>query len=325
MRKLRHRAPKCLAQGRTEARPGLTQGSCLPPKCSHPLLLAAPARSACGFFHPHVDVDFSPAGTCGLRLTLGGRAPSVRGRSNPILLQPLSPGRDLCLIGLLCPAGKRWSAACAYLHPALSRPNLTAEAQTFVSRVLFEGTRAVGVEYIKNGQSHRVSSRQAGAVDTERKESVWVAVGLWYPGPWMKWRSGGGGGGAVRPATCKELTVAWGSFCLPLPLRAVTQFLPYRFRNCNVYSKTLKTISVSVLCISALRCRSAAGQDPPASTWRSGSLLLHLNRLLECLLAWIPCKRGSPVFKTVVARGGHRTSGIARPRCACRGLHRAAR
>ncbi|KAK1332290.1 hypothetical protein QTO34_006963 [Cnephaeus nilssonii] len=51
--------------------------------------------------------------------------------------------------------GQRWSAACAYLHPALSRPNLTAEARTFVSRVLFEGTRAVGVEYIKNGQSHR--------------------------------------------------------------------------------------------------------------------------------------------------------------------------
>ncbi|XP_073900061.1 choline dehydrogenase, mitochondrial [Castor canadensis] len=52
--------------------------------------------------------------------------------------------------------GKRWSTACAYLHPALSRPNLRAEAQTLVSRVLFEGTRAVGVEYLKNGQSHRV-------------------------------------------------------------------------------------------------------------------------------------------------------------------------
>ncbi|KAB0397640.1 hypothetical protein E2I00_011415, partial [Balaenoptera physalus] len=51
--------------------------------------------------------------------------------------------------------GKRWSTACAYLHPALRRPTLTAETQTFVSRVLFEGTRAVGVEYIKNGQSHR--------------------------------------------------------------------------------------------------------------------------------------------------------------------------
>ncbi|XP_045385931.1 choline dehydrogenase, mitochondrial [Lemur catta] len=51
--------------------------------------------------------------------------------------------------------GKRWSTACAYLHPALSRTNLRAEARTLVSRVLFEGTRAVGVEYVKNGQSHR--------------------------------------------------------------------------------------------------------------------------------------------------------------------------
>lgn len=52
--------------------------------------------------------------------------------------------------------GKRWSTACAYLHPALSRPNLRAEVQTLVRRVLFEGTRAVGVEYIKNGRSHKV-------------------------------------------------------------------------------------------------------------------------------------------------------------------------
>lgn len=51
--------------------------------------------------------------------------------------------------------GKRWSTASAYLHPALSRPNLRAEVQTLVSRVLFEGTRAVGVEYTKNGQSHK--------------------------------------------------------------------------------------------------------------------------------------------------------------------------
>lgn len=55
------------------------------------------------------------------------------------------------------PAGKRWSTASAYLRPALSRPNLRAEVQTLVSRVLFEGTRAVGVEYIKDGQSHKVS------------------------------------------------------------------------------------------------------------------------------------------------------------------------
>ncbi|MDE2351754.1 MAG: choline dehydrogenase [Alphaproteobacteria bacterium] len=45
--------------------------------------------------------------------------------------------------------GKRWSAASAYIRPALSRPNLTIESHALVSRVLFEGKRAVGVEYVQ--------------------------------------------------------------------------------------------------------------------------------------------------------------------------------
>ena len=73
---------------------------------------------------------------------------------------------------MLCPAGKRWSTACAYLHPALSRPNLTAETQTFVSRVLFEGTRAVGVEYLKNGESHRVRELPPGLSSSLGREGV---------------------------------------------------------------------------------------------------------------------------------------------------------
>lgn len=56
--------------------------------------------------------------------------------------------------------GQRWSAACAYLHPALSRPNLKAEARAWVKRVLFEGTRAVGVEYVQDGQSRRAYASQ---------------------------------------------------------------------------------------------------------------------------------------------------------------------
>ena len=42
--------------------------------------------------------------------------------------------------------GRRLSAARAYLHPALSRPNLEVRRGAFVDRVVFEGTRAVGVE-----------------------------------------------------------------------------------------------------------------------------------------------------------------------------------
>jgi choline dehydrogenase len=42
--------------------------------------------------------------------------------------------------------GRRLSAARAYLHPVRSRPNLEIRCKTFVTRVVFEGTRAVGVE-----------------------------------------------------------------------------------------------------------------------------------------------------------------------------------
>jgi choline dehydrogenase len=42
--------------------------------------------------------------------------------------------------------GRRMSAARAYLHPAMSRPNLEVQCRAFVSCVVFEGSRAVGVE-----------------------------------------------------------------------------------------------------------------------------------------------------------------------------------
>jgi choline dehydrogenase len=42
--------------------------------------------------------------------------------------------------------GRRQSAARSYLHPALSRPNLEVRCRTFVERVVFEGSGAVGVE-----------------------------------------------------------------------------------------------------------------------------------------------------------------------------------
>ncbi len=45
--------------------------------------------------------------------------------------------------------GRRLSAARAYLHPVMSRPNLDVETRAFVTRILFEGTRAVGVEFTR--------------------------------------------------------------------------------------------------------------------------------------------------------------------------------
>jgi choline dehydrogenase len=43
--------------------------------------------------------------------------------------------------------GKRCSSAVAFLHPLADRPNLTIITKAKVRRILFEGTRAVGVEY----------------------------------------------------------------------------------------------------------------------------------------------------------------------------------
>ncbi|MBE3008067.1 choline dehydrogenase [Microbispora sp. NEAU-D428] len=43
--------------------------------------------------------------------------------------------------------GRRLSAARAYLHPVMNRPNLTVKTRAFVTKILFEGKRAVGVEF----------------------------------------------------------------------------------------------------------------------------------------------------------------------------------
>jgi 4-pyridoxate dehydrogenase len=48
--------------------------------------------------------------------------------------------------------GRRDSAATAYLHPVLTRKNLTIQVRAQVTRILMEGTRAVGIEYLKDGE-----------------------------------------------------------------------------------------------------------------------------------------------------------------------------
>ncbi len=49
--------------------------------------------------------------------------------------------------------GRRISASRAYLHPVKKRRNLTVETGTLISRVLFEGNKAVGVEYQRRGRT----------------------------------------------------------------------------------------------------------------------------------------------------------------------------
>jgi choline dehydrogenase len=54
--------------------------------------------------------------------------------------------------------GRRSSAANAYLRPAMTRPNLKVITHALVSRILFDGRRAIGVEYLRGGSVQRVDA-----------------------------------------------------------------------------------------------------------------------------------------------------------------------
>lgn len=67
--------------------------------------------------------------------------------------------------------GKRSSTPNAYLHPAENRPNLTVLTDTHVTRILFEGRRAVGVEIRRDSRLSRISANAevivtSGAIGT---------------------------------------------------------------------------------------------------------------------------------------------------------------
>jgi choline dehydrogenase len=48
--------------------------------------------------------------------------------------------------------GQRCSAATAYLHPAMTRQNLTVQTDALVTKVLIAGGKAVGVNYLHHGE-----------------------------------------------------------------------------------------------------------------------------------------------------------------------------
>ncbi|WP_287497448.1 choline dehydrogenase [Pandoraea sp. CB10b_02] len=55
--------------------------------------------------------------------------------------------------------GFRWSTAKGFLKPARKRRNLIVETHAQTCRVLFEGKRAVGVEYLQNGERRKARAR----------------------------------------------------------------------------------------------------------------------------------------------------------------------
>lgn len=83
--------------------------------------------------------------------------------------------------------GRRLSAARAYLHPVMGRRNLEVRTRAFVSRILFEGRRAVGVEYATRGGVQRAYGRTV------------VLAGGAINSPQLLQLSGVGNGDELRP------------------------------------------------------------------------------------------------------------------------------
>lgn len=133
----------------------------------------------------------------------GGGNPAVRGGDGPLQISELKWKHEICE-AFLSGAGeldlprtadynggeqegvgyfqriirgrRRISSARGYLKPSLKRPNLRLETRAVVSRVLFEGRRAVGVEYIADGgrgerrilKARRQVILSSGTVNTAR-------------------------------------------------------------------------------------------------------------------------------------------------------------
>src|SRR5439155_22857443 len=60
--------------------------------------------------------------------------------------------------------GRRLSAARAYVHPVKKRKNLDVRCRAFVTRILFDGRRAIGVELRSGGGKGAVERVLAGEV-----------------------------------------------------------------------------------------------------------------------------------------------------------------
>ncbi|MFJ7795110.1 choline dehydrogenase [Pseudomonas sp. NPDC096950] len=67
--------------------------------------------------------------------------------------------------------GRRWSTSRGYLSEALARGNVQVSTDALALRILFDGQRAIGIEYEQNGETHQALTRRevlltAGAINS---------------------------------------------------------------------------------------------------------------------------------------------------------------
>ncbi|OBH13583.1 hypothetical protein A5695_13670 [Mycobacterium sp. E1747] len=145
-----------------------------------------------------------------------GRDPWIRGMTGPMTIEPPYPPSPLAQawaeaateagytasddqararVGAVSWAdmnvveGRRQSAADAYLRPNSGRPNLTVITRAFVTRLLMDGTRCTGAEYVTD----------AGVRVLRADREVLIAAGA-IGSPVLLMRSGVGDEGVLRDA-----------------------------------------------------------------------------------------------------------------------------
>ncbi|XP_025097130.1 uncharacterized protein LOC112565698 [Pomacea canaliculata] len=69
-------------------------------------------------------------------------------------------GEGLTPLYITAHGGERYSSSRAYLHPVLTRTNLHVVVDSYVIRVIFEGSRAAGVEMIRRSKKEKVLAKR---------------------------------------------------------------------------------------------------------------------------------------------------------------------
>jgi choline dehydrogenase len=83
---------------------------------------------------------------------------SAGAREKPDLNHPLGDGIGRMPMNNV--DGRRSTTALAHLQPARGRPNLRVETETVVARIVVEGTRALGVEVVRDGARRLVAAAE---------------------------------------------------------------------------------------------------------------------------------------------------------------------
>lgn len=154
--------------------------------------------------------------------------------------------------------GRRASTARAYLRPALSRSNLTVFDQAHATRILMDGKRAIGVEYLRAGKRYRAMAR---------KEVV--LSGGAYNSPQLLMLSGIGPADALVAHGIEPVVDApgVGANLAEHPL----VYMTYAAKDASTF---LSALRVDRAALSVLRW-ALAGKGPFASQITSGILMLR--------------------------------------------------